>query len=115
MSAIEERLGEKIAGLRRAAGYTQAQLAERAGVQTAHISRIETGKRGVSIEVISTIAQALDVELHELFRLQERDDLKASALDRFMYFGSRLSTVEVDLVMTVGSAVLQHVRLARQG
>jgi transcriptional regulator with XRE-family HTH domain len=114
MSAIEERLGQKIAGLRKAAGYTQAQLAEHAGVQPGHISRVETGRRGLSIEVISNIAQGLGVELHELFRLQERDDLKTRALDRLLYFGSHLSTAEVDLVMAIGSAVLQHTRPARR-
>lgn len=115
MSAIEERLGQKIARLRKAAGYTQAQLAERVGLQPEHISRIETGRRGVSIEAIANIAQALGIEIHELFRLQDRDDLKATSLDRLMWFASRLSSSEVDLVMAVGAAVLEHARQARLG
>ena len=47
MSAIGERLGWKVARLRRAAGL-QAELAERIGAQPEHISQIETGRRGVS-------------------------------------------------------------------
>lgn len=110
MSAIEERLGQKIARLRRAAGRTQAELAERVGLQPEHISRVENGKRGVSIEAAANIAEVLGIELHELCRLQEKDDPKFDALDRLLWFASQLTALEVDLVTAVGSAALEHTR-----
>ena len=52
-------LGARIAALRRAAGWNQAELAQRAGLQRTHISRIEAGKYAVTIETIQAIAEAL--------------------------------------------------------
>lgn len=41
------------------AGLSQEQLAERAGLQRTHISRIEAGKYAVTLETIQAIAEAL--------------------------------------------------------
>ena len=38
---------------------TQAQLADKAGMQRSHISRIEAGSLAVTLESIEAIAQAL--------------------------------------------------------
>ena len=54
-----ERIGQRIAALRSVAGMTQAQLADRAGMQRSHISRIEAGSLAVTLESIEAIAQAL--------------------------------------------------------
>jgi transcriptional regulator with XRE-family HTH domain len=62
MSPIELR----IRPLRLARGFTQAELAERAGVREATISELETGKSRRLLEVLDRIAQALGVEPGEL-------------------------------------------------
>lgn len=54
-----ERIGRRIAALRKLAGLTQECLAERAGLQRNHVNRIEAGKYAVTLEVVETIAQAL--------------------------------------------------------
>ena len=54
-----ERIGRRIAALRSVAGLTQAQLADKAGMQRSHISRIEAGSLAVTLESIEAIAQAL--------------------------------------------------------
>lgn len=54
-----ERIGQRIAALRNVAGLTQAQLADKAGMQRSHISRIEAGSLAVTLESIEAIAQAL--------------------------------------------------------
>ena len=54
-----ERIGQRIAALRSVAGMTQAQLADKAGLQRSHISRIEAGSLAVTLESIEAIAQAL--------------------------------------------------------
>lgn len=56
-----QRIGLRIATLRKQAGLTQEQLAERAGLQRTHIWRIETGKYAVTVEVLQAIAEALDM------------------------------------------------------
>ena len=54
-----ERMGKRIAALRKIAGLNQEQLADRAGLQRTHISRIEAGRYAVTLETIQAIAEAL--------------------------------------------------------
>lgn len=115
MTTLEERLGQRIARQRRAAGLTQAQLAEKVDVQPETISRVETGHRTASLELIAHLSEALELELHELFRLHDRDNPQDSAMERLLWFASRLSPAEIELVMDVGAAVLGHTRRAQPG
>ncbi|MGN0073357.1 MAG: helix-turn-helix domain-containing protein [Coriobacteriales bacterium] len=50
-------LGVQLSRARRAAGLTQAQLAERCGVQQAVISRIEGGKGNPTLETVELLAR----------------------------------------------------------
>ena len=54
-----ERIGKRISILRKMAGLTQEQLAEKAGLQRTHVGRIEAGKYAVTLEVVQAIAEAL--------------------------------------------------------
>ena len=113
MNTIAQRLGHKIARQRRAAGLTQAALAEKVGVQPETISRLETGKRTVSLGMMALLSESLGLELHELFRLQSTDSPKDKAMGRLIWFGSRLSVTEIELVLDVGATVLMHSRRAQ--
>ena len=52
-------LGMKIASARKAAGLTQAELAERVGTKQASISKIETGRVVPTLPVLDRIARAV--------------------------------------------------------
>lgn len=67
MSGIDSRVGGRIAEFRRAADLTQAQLAEKVGVATETISRLERGIAVPSLGRLEEIAQALAVELADFF------------------------------------------------
>lgn len=54
-----DRIGQRIAALRKAAGLTQEELAIRAELQRTHIGRIEAGRYAVTLETVQAIAQAL--------------------------------------------------------
>lgn len=56
---VRDRIGLRIASLRKMQGLNITQLADLAGIQRAHLSRIEAGKYAVTIETIEAIAQAL--------------------------------------------------------
>lgn len=58
-----ERIGLLIADLRRKRSMTQTNLAELTGLQRSHIVRIEQGKYGVTIDVLSQIAEALGCQI----------------------------------------------------
>lgn len=53
------RIGQRIADLRAEAGISQQRLADKAGLQRAHITRIEAGQYGVTLDVLASIAEAL--------------------------------------------------------
>lgn len=56
---VRDRIGLRIMTLRKLQGLTQEELANRAGIQRAHLSRIEAGKYAVTLETIQAIAEAL--------------------------------------------------------
>jgi len=61
MSKEEERqrIGQRIADLRKTKGMTQQDLADIVGMQRNHISRIEAGKYSVGFDTLQAIAEAL--------------------------------------------------------
>ena len=62
MSTKEEtrqRIGQRVKALRLAAGLSQQELADRAGLNRTHIGRIEDGAFGSQVETIQAIAEAL--------------------------------------------------------
>jgi len=58
-----ERIGQRIKALRTEQKLTQGELAEQAGLQLTHISRIEAGKYSVGIDTLSAIANVLGKQL----------------------------------------------------
>lgn len=69
-ATTEGQIAGRIRDLRRSADWTQAELAERAGLATETISRIETGRRGLSVASLCWIAQALGVRPQTLLEGQ---------------------------------------------
>ena len=47
-------------------GYTQQQLSKAAGISKPYLSQIETGKRTGTMEVLSAIANALDLTIDDI-------------------------------------------------
>jgi len=58
-----ERIGRRIAELRKERGLTQMQLAQKVGMFSNNLSRIESGKHAISITALAKIAKALDVKI----------------------------------------------------
>lgn len=72
-------LGETIARLRRERGLTQAQLAEAVSVHKRGIIRVEQGSTSMTVDVVSRVADALGIQLSELFHIVELDEKKRIA------------------------------------
>ena len=56
---VRERIGGRVATLRKLKGMTQEQLAQAAGLQRTHVKRIQAAKYAGAREVIPAIAEAL--------------------------------------------------------
>ena len=59
MNEVAKQIGQRIQELRKEAGMTQTQLAEKCGIAQPNIARIEAGTYATSIDVLSRIAEAL--------------------------------------------------------
>ena len=55
---VRDKIGLMIATLRQLHNMTITELADRAGLQRSHVSRIEAGKYAVALETIQAIAEA---------------------------------------------------------
>ena len=60
------QIGQRIREARNAKGWPQAELAFRAGLNSAYVSHIETGKTKLALPTIVKIANALSVSVDEL-------------------------------------------------
>jgi len=63
-------LGRRIRSLRNTRGWTQEQLGAEAGINYKFLGEIERGQQNPSFNVLIKIADALGVDLMELFRLE---------------------------------------------
>lgn len=67
MSRIGEIFAHNLKKKRRNCGFSQAQLAEKVYVSTHHIGMIEIARNFPTLELVERIANALNIEIHELF------------------------------------------------
>jgi transcriptional regulator with XRE-family HTH domain len=66
--AIKDALGKTIKFLRFRRGFSQADLAEKAGMSITFLSTVERGIKFPQPDILSKLAKALDVEVFELFK-----------------------------------------------
>lgn len=65
-SSKNKKLGRNLARLRVAAGLTQEQLAEAAGISTRYVQDLEAGLYTPTIFIVNELKKALKVEWDEL-------------------------------------------------
>jgi HTH-type transcriptional regulator/antitoxin HipB len=58
-----QNLGSVLANARKTASLTQAEIAERADLRQATISKVENGDQGVRLETVLSLIEANDLEL----------------------------------------------------
>ncbi len=59
--------GKNIAKYRKSKGYTQSQLAEKLDISREHLAKIETAKRGISINLLYKLSAVLGVPEKDFF------------------------------------------------
>lgn len=69
MDTLTKMIGRTIRQLRKAKDWNQTDLAERAEVDQGGLSKLETGRQGVSIEALESITRALGLSVAEFMQL----------------------------------------------
>ncbi|MBR2430058.1 helix-turn-helix transcriptional regulator [bacterium] len=64
---LQKKFGAKLAYVRKSKKLSQMKLAEIVNMNFNYIGQIERGEVNVTIQTMSNIANALDIELKELF------------------------------------------------
>jgi len=72
---VERLARSRLRSVRTALGYSLDQLAKRTNLSASTISRVETGKRTLSLDVLVPLASALQISLDALFEAPGDDDV----------------------------------------
>lgn len=65
-----EKLGQRIAQLRKKNGMTQVEFAEKLGIQRTALTRIEVGNVNTTLLMVKKICSVLNIDLPTLFLFQ---------------------------------------------
>ena len=107
-SALAPRLGSNLAAQRRGRNWTQAELAERVGVDTETISRFERGAALPSLLTLELLARTLRVSLAELLTESSTQvDDQALTLSAWL---AGVSEPDRLMVLDVTKRLCQHLR-----
>ena len=79
-----DNIGELIKSVRKQKGYTQKQLAEKAGVSNNSLIRYETGETSPSMQTLQLISNALDVDLLAEYKKEIITDYYISIANKAM-------------------------------
>lgn len=75
VSQVEALARSRLRSLRTTLGYSLDELADRTNLSPSTISRVETGKRSLGLDVLVPLADALQVSLDALFEAGSDDDV----------------------------------------
>jgi transcriptional regulator with XRE-family HTH domain len=75
MSEIEQMVRTRLRSLRTTLGLSLDELAARTNLSPSTISRVETGKRTISLDILLPLAAALQVDLDALLDARVDDDV----------------------------------------
>lgn len=67
------RLGPRLRAARQERGWTLDELAERAGMSASTLSRLESGKRQASLELLLPLTRQLGIRVDDLLEPRDRD------------------------------------------
>lgn len=115
--ASEESFGERLARLRKAAGYTQKELGEEVGTSQRMVAYYEAQTEHPPTKLMPALAKALGVSADELLGLaagRARRAAPDSRLDRRLRAVQQLPAAEKRQVLAFIDALLDRERLKRK-
>lgn len=92
MATLREQVGARIRHHRDRAGLTQVDLAEKIGIASENVSRIERGSFAPSFDTLVDLASALNVPVRDFFEIgdraltDDRDDPLADLIVKLSFF-----------------------------
>ncbi|HEX4865478.1 MAG TPA: helix-turn-helix transcriptional regulator, partial [Acidimicrobiales bacterium] len=75
LNEIEQAVRTRLRSLRNTLGLSLDELAARTNLSPSTISRVETGRRTISLDILLPLARALQVDLDALLDVRSDDDV----------------------------------------
>lgn len=101
---VAVQLGKRVRALRKGRNLTQAELAERSRLNVKFLSDVEIGNRDVRLSTLLKLSKGLEVELLNLFRWVEQDEMLGEIED--LLAGRRDPVVRGHLLRLIREALL---------
>lgn len=96
MESVKKLFGARVKEIREKCGLNQEQLAELVNMESRHISRIETGKSFTTLENISKIALALNVDINTFFDFSHKKE-KQSLIEEINVHLNNADSKQIEL------------------
>lgn len=107
MRSCQEKVGTRIKKYRSVSGLSQQTLAERAGISYKYLGEIERGQVNLSVEILSKIANALNVSSGDLMDEPGQD---AEKLTRARFILAELADTDLDIAVDMLEVLHKHSR-----
>ncbi len=105
MDNIRALAGERIRTLRKEKGWSQEELGERADLHYTYIGAVERGEKNASIDTLDKIAEALGIEMVDLFAFPQgrpnSDKLRALVIEEVKESSPEVLKLIADLIGAV--------------
>lgn len=93
-------IGQRIRKIRKAHGLSQESLAEQVGISVTHMSHIETGNTKLSLPVLVSLADTLEVHTDDLLYEQNRVD-RSNMMDAILNMLNTCTTQQIKIIEDV--------------
>ena len=103
-----QQVGKRIRLIRKEAGLTQAELAEKSGLSDNFVGLIERGVAHPTLEKLDQIADALKVRIGDFFDGEENEQGKEQAIKEIGRFLSKRQENDARFVLSVCSALREN-------
>lgn len=109
MACLRKIVGENIKKIRKSRKWTQAELAERVGIEPVSIARIETGINFPKEENLELIAKTLNVKVLDFFSTEKQEELsKETALNYIHYNINYLNDRDLNVICNAIKTMLYY-------
>ncbi|MHB8157883.1 MAG: helix-turn-helix domain-containing protein [Desulfocucumaceae bacterium] len=110
MAKITKELGLKIRSLRKERHLTQEELAEKADVHPGYIGRLERAEVSTTVEMLSSVATGLGIEMADLFVERVNRPAKRDIIFAINQILNKQSQTKLKLLKNVVEAICKENR-----
>jgi transcriptional regulator with XRE-family HTH domain len=93
---MSEKFSARLHAARQLRGYSQSELAEKAGLQPSAVSHFETGRRAPSFDNLKALSIALDVTTDYLLGRVDDPQLRGRIADQLFRHAGNMSRDDLD-------------------